>query len=251
MDNIEKKMYDDWHQKRGASEGEDHVLKDPWYQTVMRLLPNVNHKTVLEIGTGRGAFAIWMAQQYPEANILGTDFSENAITIAQSKLSAQLPNLSFEVADAERLPYKNHVFDVVITCETLEHVLHPQKMCSEMYRVLKPGGIFILTTENYFNGMFLAWLKSWITGARFNSGSGVQPHENFFIFFKVARYLKKAGFVLTHTESNHYQWLLLPGVNPSTLCTKELRNPFWKKIFRPFGRHYTYVGIKPNGVEPL
>jgi ubiquinone/menaquinone biosynthesis C-methylase UbiE len=243
----EKELYNNWHEKRGKAESDDHVLNDPWYQTVMRLLPDLSEKKVLEIGAGRGAFAIWMAQKYPTASIVASDFSEKAIAIAQNKISdSTYNNLHFEVANAEDLQYPDKHFDLVISCETMEHVLDPQAMANEIYRVLKPGGGFILTTENYLNGMLINWIKAWITKRPFNSGSGIQPHENFFLFFKVANYFKRAGMLLTHTESNHYQWLLLPGVNPASLCTKNFHSPFLKSIFKPFGRHYTFVGIRPN-----
>lgn len=245
----EKELYDNWHENRGNTESDDHVLNDPWYQTVMRLLPNLSNKKVLEIGAGRGAFAIWMAQQYPSALITATDFSERAIAIARNKVyDSTYDNLSFEVANAESLQYPDKYFDFIISCETMEHVLNPQAMANEMHRVLKPGGSVILTTENYLNGMLLAWLKAWLTKRPFNSGSGIQPHENFFVFFKVANYFKKAGIELSHTESNHYQWLLLPGVNPASLCTKNFHSPFLKSIFKPFGRHYTFVGKRPEKI---
>jgi len=243
----EKELYNNWHEQRGSTETDNHVLNDPWYQTVMRLLPDLSHKKVLEIGAGRGAFAIWMAQQYPTASIIATDFSEKAIAIARNKIAdSSHKNLYFEVANAEALQYPDKHFDVVISCETMEHVLNPQAMANEIYRVLKPEGEFMLTTENYLNGMLIAWLKAWVTKQPFNSGSGIQPHENFFIFSKVAHYFKRAGLHLIHTESNHYQWLLLPGINPARLCTKNFQSAFFRSIFKPFGRHYTFIGKRPN-----
>ena len=127
----------------------------------------------------------------------------------------------------------------------MEHVFNPPKMAKEIHRVIKNRGEFILTTENYFNGMILSWLKTWTTGQVFDSGSGAQPHENFFVFWIVRKYLKGAGLKITHTESNHFQWLLLPKVNPAALCTENFKSSFLQTLFKPFGRHYTYQGLKP------
>lgn len=237
-------LYNKWHENLGASEDDLDTLKQPWYQTVMKLLPDLDGKRILEIGTGRGDFSIWLARNFKNSIIVGTDFSHAAIEIAKKKIDDSFSNLTFRVENAESLSFDNESFDYIISCETMEHVFHPKAMAKEMSRVLKQGGRFILTTENYFNGMFLMWVKSWITGKPFDSGSGIQPHENFFTFFHIRSYFRKAGLKLTHTESNHFQFLLLPGFPPSRFCVKDFKNPFFKKIFRPFGRHYTYVGKK-------
>jgi hypothetical protein len=118
-------------------------------------------------------------------------------------------------------------------------------MAAEMLRVLRPGGKFILTTENYFNGMLLAWLQAYFAGKPFDSGSGVQPIEHFFMFWNVRRILTGAGLRVDRMESNHYQWLLLPRVDPARLCTAEVASPFLKRLFLPFGRHFTYAGHRP------
>ena len=115
-----------------------------------------------------------------------------------------------------------------------------------MFRVLKPGGRFCLTTENYLNGMLLAWLHCYLTSRPFNSGSGVQPLEQFFVFPQVKRYLKRAGLVVERTESTHYQWLLLPGVAPARLCTPEFKKSWARILAKPFGRHFSFFGYKPS-----
>ena len=53
-------------------------------------------------------------------------------------------------------------FDYVVSCQCIGHVPRPREMVQEFYWVLKPGGHFYITTENYLNGMLLGWAKSWI-----------------------------------------------------------------------------------------
>jgi ubiquinone/menaquinone biosynthesis C-methylase UbiE len=239
-----EELYNAWHATLTEQLDREQLLTEPWYRTVMHLLPDLNNKKVLEIGCGRGDFSIWMSKQYPNAVITGTDFSSAAVEIAQKKSGLEVRNLDFKVENAEHLSFSGNSFDYIISCETMEHVFHPQKMANEIFRVLKPGGRFILTTENYFNGMILAWIKTWITKKPFDSGSGVQPHENFFVFFKVKKYFTNAHLKIIHTESSYFQWLLLPATSPSKLCTNDFKSPFWKRVFKPFGRHYTFVGEK-------
>lgn len=51
------------------------------------------------------------------------------------------------VADAHALPFKDNEFSTVLCTEVLEHVRDPKTVLSEIYRVLKPGGVIILTTR--------------------------------------------------------------------------------------------------------
>lgn len=243
-ENHKEELYNRWHKNLGETQQDFETLDHPWYRTVIKLLPDLEGKKVLEIGAGRGDFSIWLAKKFKSALVVGTDFSNSAIEIATKKVDGSLPNLSFRVENAESLSFEAGTFDYIISCETMEHVFHPQIMANEMYRVLKSEGGFILTTENYFNGMILMWIKAWITKKPFDSGSGVQPHENFFTFFHIKSYFRKAGLQLVHTESNYFQFLMLPGIAPSKLCLKDSGNTFVKYILKPFGRHYTYIGKK-------
>jgi SAM-dependent methyltransferase len=236
--------YDAWH--RDAERREGDALAHPWYRTVARLLPDINGRRVLEVGCGRGDFARWMSKVYPEAEITALDFSQAAIEIARARAAASGERVRFEVGDAQALEFEGGAFDVIVSCETLEHVPEPGTMAAEIRRVLTPGGWFVLTTENYFNGMLLAWLRTWFSGVPFDSGSGVQPHENFFLYWRVRKLLERAGLAVDHTESNHFQWLLLPRVNPASLCTEDFTSPVLKRAARPFGRHFTFCGHRAS-----
>lgn len=243
MDNEQK--YDAWHQHHAETEALVAEPHHPWHLTVARLLPDLQNQRVLEIGCGRGDFSIWLAERYSHSEVVGVDFSEVAIATAQERALMKESRARFQVEDSEAMSFDDGSFDYVISCECLEHVLHPAKMASEICRVLRPGGQFILTTENYFNGMLLLWLKTWVTGAPFDSGSGVQPNENFFLFWRVRRILERGGLQVSRMESNHYQWLLLPRVDPMKLVTFDFKSPLLKRLFRPFGRHFTFCGTRP------
>jgi ubiquinone/menaquinone biosynthesis C-methylase UbiE len=193
-----------------------------------------------------GRFYDYDARRYPLARFTAVDFSEVAIEVANSKLRGAGQSIEFLVHDAERLGLGSHTYDYIVSCECLEHVPHPDKMATEITRCLKPLGGFILSTENYFNGMILAWISSWLRNKPFNSGSGVQPHENFFLYWRVRQILESAGLKIVHMESSHFQWLLLPRVAPKKLCTEDFGKALLRRFFRPFGRHFTYQGFRPD-----
>lgn len=238
------RQYNAWHRETEQQDGD--ALTHPWHLTACRLLPDLDGRRVLEIGCGRGSLAAWMARAYPRADITAVDFSATAIEIARARTSPTGARVRYEVADAQALEFPDAAFDVLVSCECLEHVPVPAAMASEMRRVLVPGGRFVLTTENYFNGMLLAWLQTWLTGKPFDSGSGTQPHENFFVFWRVKRILERAGLSVDHMESSHFQWLLLPRTDPGRLCTPDFHNAVLKRLARPFGRHFTFAGSRAS-----
>lgn len=243
------KDYDEWHRQMKNSGETASPLDHPWYESVYREIQNYPSCRLLEVGCGRGGFAIWLSQKQPQFNITGLDFSASAIEIAKESAAKQQAPVEFVQGDAEALPFEDGAFDLVISCECMEHVPHPPQMAREMARVLKPGGRFCLTTENYLNGMLIGWMHSWLTRRPFNSGSGVQPRENFFMFWMVRNYLQAAGLTVRAMESSHHQWLLLPRVNPAKLCTQHFKNPVARRLAFPFGRHMSFFGHKES--KPL
>lgn len=240
---LSNDKYNIWHRTLAESELKSHVLNSPWYKKTLSLIPINFEGKILEIGCGRGDFSIFLAQTFPKSTIIATDFSSFAISNAKQKVE-KLPNIKFLVADAENLQFGNKTFDLVISCETLEHVNHQLNMLQEIYRILKPDGQFIVTTENYLNGMILSWLQTWVFKTPFDSGSGAQPNENFMICFATYLKFRKAKFKKIKTTSNHFQWILLPKVNPLKLCTVEFKYKWMNNFFKPFGRHFTYYGNK-------
>ena len=241
--------YDSWHVEMGAHDQKRDPLTFPWYQSAFSGIRDDLGGTMLEVGCGRGEFAVWLAAVVPGLRITGIDFASAAIKLAKKRALAAAQPVCFLVGDAQALPFPDSSFDWIVSCECLEHIPRPRAMATEMYRVLKPRGRFCLTTENYLNGMLLAWLRSWLFGKQFDSGSGVQPLEQFFLFFQVRKYLQDTGLVVDHTASSHYQWLLLPRVDPARLCTREFKSGWAQQVAKPFGQHFSFFGHKPGGTS--
>jgi ubiquinone/menaquinone biosynthesis C-methylase UbiE len=242
MDEI---AYDKWHRNLQVSSGRQDPLTFAWHRAAARNIGHYPRGSLLEVGCGRGEFAWYLVRTFPELVVTAVDFSETAIEFARQNQDTSAVAPRFLVGNAMALPFDDQSFDWVVSCECLEHVEDPQKMTNELHRVLKPGGRFCLTTENYFNATIISWVHCWLTGRPFDSGSGVQPRENFFLFWKVKQYLRRAGLQVGYTESCHYQWLLLPRVDPARLCFAEFRSPTGRMLGKPFGRHYTFCGTRP------
>ncbi|MBR4180274.1 MAG: class I SAM-dependent methyltransferase, partial [Treponema sp.] len=102
----------------------------------------VTGKNVLELATGPGMIAKHIADK--ATFVTATDFSSDMI--AQAKKGNNPVNLTFEIADASDLQYEDKSFDVVIIANALHVVPNPEKVLSEIDRVLVDGGLLICPT---------------------------------------------------------------------------------------------------------
>lgn len=101
-------------------------------------------KTVLDIASGEGYGTNLLSGNATFA--YGVDIDPGAIANAQQKYKKT--NLQFSVGSADNIPLEDHSVDVVVSFETLEHHDKHQEMMLEVKRVLKPGGLMLLSTPD-------------------------------------------------------------------------------------------------------
>lgn len=99
-------------------------------------------KDVLEVGSGRGGGAYYLATHFSPASYLGMDLAQSAVDLA-NRLHKN-PNLKFIQGSAENIPLRDNSFDVVLNVESCHAYGSVQKFLSEVKRVLKPGGYLLL-----------------------------------------------------------------------------------------------------------
>jgi ubiquinone/menaquinone biosynthesis C-methylase UbiE len=90
---------------------------------------------ILEIGTGTGSGAAILKARFPAAHVTGVDLSPEMVRIAQAKV----PGVTFEPADASRLPFPDGSFDLVAQNNVPVYF-------NEVARVLAPGGRLLVTS---------------------------------------------------------------------------------------------------------
>jgi ubiquinone/menaquinone biosynthesis C-methylase UbiE len=90
---------------------------------------------ILDVGCGNGNLFTMLPEGKYELH--GVDFSENMITEARRNCQSRA---SFSVADAERLPFDDDTFDIIVCNASFHHYIHPNAVLEEMHRVLKDGG---------------------------------------------------------------------------------------------------------------
>ena len=104
-------------------------------------------KAVLDVACGEGYGSRLLAET--AARVIGVDSDPEAVREAASRYPR--PNLEFRTGSVERLPPEGeHLFDLVVSFETIEHVWADQQRAflGEVRRVLRPGGRFIVSTPN-------------------------------------------------------------------------------------------------------
>lgn len=100
-------------------------------------------KTHLDVGSGKGRLIELMKQRFGVQSS-ACDYTDTLM---------KLPGQKVEVANLnhEKLPYPDNSFDLVTATEVIEHLEHYRETVREFYRVLKPGGVCILSTPNILN----------------------------------------------------------------------------------------------------
>jgi SAM-dependent methyltransferase len=100
-------------------------------------------KDVLEVGSGRGGGASYVARYFRPRTLTGVDICKAAIRFSTARYAGQ-DNLEFRVGDACNLPFANDSFDVAINIESAQHYGDMGQFLEEVYRVLRPGGDFLM-----------------------------------------------------------------------------------------------------------
>ena len=126
-----------------------------WRRKAIRQLQPFAPKTLLDIATGTGDFAILAAKMLKPEKLIGADISEGMMEIGRQKVKAEgLDSIvSFEKEDCLNLSYADGTFDAVTAAFGIRNFADLDKGLKEMQRVLKPGGhlsIVELTTPVSF-----------------------------------------------------------------------------------------------------
>jgi ubiquinone/menaquinone biosynthesis C-methylase UbiE len=103
--------------------------------------------TVLDIACGAGYGSDFMLASGAET-VIGVDISEEAVAYCREKYPKK--SLQFKVGNVDNIPLRERCIDVAVSFETIEHVEEEEqtKFLKEIKRVLKPDGVFIISTPH-------------------------------------------------------------------------------------------------------
>lgn len=232
--------YDSWHQRIFESEPEHEDADSPWYQLVRENIGSVQGLRVLEVACGRGGFVRELARA--GAYITGCDFSMSALAVGQVKIRSLngRTRAALIQGNAESLPFATESFDMIVSCETIEHVPDVRSALREMWRVARPGAKLFLTTPNYANLMGLYDLYARL---RHPNRRDDQPFDRRQWIPQIRNYVSAAGWKIIHSDGTVHQLPIFHGCNPVLLPRLE-SNRVVRKLLSPFAYHYFLISEK-------
>lgn len=112
---------------------------------------DLQNKTVLEVGSGRGGGAKMIKKYHGPLKVVGLDYSGQAINLCNRNITQE--GLTFVKGDAENLPFSPESFDAIINVESSHCYDSMKKFLHEVHKVLRPGGHFLFTDFRYSHEM--------------------------------------------------------------------------------------------------
>lgn len=153
-------------------------------------------KKILEIGCAAGYLTGKIAALYPQAEVIGIDVYDAAVKEAQMRH----PQIKFLIANAMNLPCKNKSIDLMVSCETIEHVTDPKKMLSEIKRVLTDKGDVLIEMDSGSRLFHLIWYFWTLIG---RGRVWKHSHLNSFTKNKLAKLIHQQGFKINKQINSH------------------------------------------------
>jgi ubiquinone/menaquinone biosynthesis C-methylase UbiE len=184
-------------------------------------------KVIVEVGSGRGGGANFIARYYKPKLITGVDLSPNAVSLCNK--SYNLDNLNFLVGDSAKLPFEDNSVDVIFNVESSHCYPSIPDFISEVCRVLKPGGHFL-----YCDLVIDSDLDDHLNKLKNNNLSDLN-------YIDITENIIKASELMTDDRNN-----IINKVNSSFLrkVLKSFASVKGSKIYKSFvDRHYRYISL--------
>lgn len=152
----------------------------------------VGNEKILDIGCSNGVFSGYLVKRGYKC--YGLELNDRAIVKAK-KLGIIVKKGDF----LEKLPFTSGMFDIVFAGEAIEHTIDDDGFLKETYRVLKPGGLLILTTPNLLSlGNRILMLLG-----RMPRFAYAQYHYRIYNLQTIIDKIEKSGFRILKTDSSY------------------------------------------------
>lgn len=173
-------------------------ILEPFFRFLRRrkILPFVNAGSkILDIGCGAKGSLLYALSPYIESGI-GIDKR------AQSRHDGNL-EIKECFFDGAMLPFSNDSFDCVTMLAVLEHLEHREKILNEAYRILKPGGILLITVPTWAAKPVLEFLSLRIGVV---SSEEVMDHKTYFWQEDLRCVLTNTGFTNERISVRYFEF---------------------------------------------
>src|SRR5437764_10775767 len=200
------------YEARAAQQyGAPHPLPDPRidrkFERICELVrTKLPCEAFLDAGCGDGRYLAALAGELPPRRA-GFDLSARILETARARVEADLRQGSLEA-----IPFVDGEFDLVLCSQVIEHVLDADAAVAELHRVLRPGGILVISTDNernyvtrVLNAPRTASVRMLrLRGARGRIESPATPYTR----VRFRELLERGGFAVEHVETFrfHLMW---------------------------------------------
>ncbi|MFN8257442.1 MAG: class I SAM-dependent methyltransferase [Bacteroidales bacterium] len=120
------------------------------YNHMMREI-KTDQKKILEIGSGRGGGLSYLNKHYHFESALGVDLNQKAVDFCNNFYP--MNGISFRQGNAQALDFASDSYDIILNVESSHRYTDIKAFFNEVYRVLKPGGYFLITDFRYNSEM--------------------------------------------------------------------------------------------------
>jgi demethylmenaquinone methyltransferase/2-methoxy-6-polyprenyl-1,4-benzoquinol methylase len=116
-----------------------------WRNKVVEIVADKNPKRILDIATGTGDLAISLTKTNAK-EIIGLDISNGMLEVGRKKIKSKNLDgtIDMVIGDSEDLPFEDNSFDAITVAFGVRNFMHLEKGLSEILRVLKPNGVFVI-----------------------------------------------------------------------------------------------------------
>ncbi|MEN0005382.1 MAG: class I SAM-dependent methyltransferase, partial [Bacteroidota bacterium] len=163
--------------------------------TLEELAQKHRFKQGLSLGTGEGDYDRMLAQYCDQ--LTACDINEADVAFAK-KLNSDVANIEYRVENALELSFADDSFDLLISVEVIEHVGQPARMMEEIGRVLKPGGVAIITFPSVdfpFTYDPINRILAGVNGKKISQGAYAFGHEYLIDQREFRKWVRKEALV--------------------------------------------------------
>ncbi len=130
-----------------------------WISTDQIIKAGINNGIALEIGPGPGYLGLEWLKKTAGSRLIAVEISNDMIEIARKNVSEYNLNerAIYVQADAQSLPFENNHFDAVFSTSSLHEWSNPEKIMTEIYRVLKKEGKFFISDFRRDLSFLIRW----------------------------------------------------------------------------------------------